>query len=73
MKQYCRYCAYCHECDCGYYCSEREHVMREIDIKRANTCKDYAYTDCGDIITGKQYQPRVKKLPLVEQITFEEV
>ena len=74
MKQYCRYCAFCSEVDGGYYCGEEEHLMTESDIKRVNVCKLYAYTDCGDVITGKQYQPREKQdkqLPQGEQIEFE--
>ena len=35
--------------------------MTESKIKRINSCKDYAYTPVGDVITGKQYQPRRKK------------
>lgn len=77
MKQYCRYCAFCCEVDDGYYCGEEEHLMLESDIKRANVCKHYAYTDAGDIITGKQYQPREaykkhdKQPPQGEQIELE--
>lgn len=60
--QYCRYCAWCCEVDCGYYCSEKQQLMTESKIKRVNSCKDYAYTDIGDVINpGKQYKPRQKK------------
>ena len=55
-KQYCRYCGMLSEGDC-YYCNYKG-VMSEDQIKRANTCKYYGYTDVGDIITGKQYKPR---------------
>lgn len=57
MKQYCRYCARCFEGD-TFYCGERDKVLSESQIKRANNCKDFALSDLGDIITGKQYQPR---------------
>ena len=57
MKQYCRYCAHCFEGD-AYYCTEHEHVLTETQIKRTNQCKDFAPSDLGDILTGKQYQPR---------------
>lgn len=33
--------------------------MSESQIKRANNCKDYGYTDVGDVISGKQYHPRI--------------
>ena len=59
MKQYCRYCGFCSEVDGGYYCGEREKLMSESQIKRANNCKDYGYTDVGDVISGKQYHPRI--------------
>lgn len=58
MKQYCRYCGLCHEVDGGFYCNEKEQLMTEREIKRANNCEHYGYTSCGDVITGKQYQPR---------------
>ena len=57
MKQYCRYCAHCFEGD-AYYCGEHKQVLSETQIKRANQCKDFALSDLGDILTGKQYQPR---------------
>ena len=60
MKQYCRYCGFCSEVDGGYYCGEREKLMSEGQIKRANNCKDYGYTDVGDVISGGQYKPRVE-------------
>lgn len=61
MKQYCRYCGSCIEVDVGFYCTDKEQLMTESEIKRANNCKNYGYTDCGDVITGKQYQPRTPK------------
>lgn len=59
MKQYCRYCGYCSEVDGGYYCGEKEKLISENQIKRANHCKEYGYTSVGDvIIPGRQYKPR---------------
>lgn len=77
MKQYCRYCGLCSEVDGGFYCSEKEQLMTENEIKRVNNCKDYGYCSCGDVITGKQYQPRklyqkrVMTPPQGEQIELE--
>ena len=65
VMKYCRYCAWCCEVDCGYYCSEKQQLMTESKIKQINNCKDYAYTTVGDVITGKQYQPRRKKNKIV--------
>ena len=59
MKQYCRYCGFCSEVDSGYYCGEHEKLMSESQVKRANNCKDYGYTDVGDVISGGQYHPRM--------------
>ena len=59
MKQYCRYCGFCSEVDGGYYCGEHEKLISESQIKHANNCKDYGYTDAGDVISGGQYKPRV--------------
>ena len=58
MNQYCRYCGFCSEVDSGYYCGEHEKLMSESQIKRANNCKDYGYTDVGAVIAGGQYHPR---------------
>lgn len=61
MKQYCRYCAFCFEAD-DYRCSNHpkgeEPHWTEADIKRVNKCKNFIYSDLGDIITGRQYHPR---------------
>lgn len=57
MKQYCRYCAHCFEGD-TFFCGEHDEVLSETQIKRANQCKDYTYSTLGDVLTGKQYQPR---------------
>jgi len=40
---------------------KKQQLMTESKIKRINSCKDCAYTPVGDVITGKQYQPRRKK------------
>ena len=58
MKQYCRYCGFCSEVDSVYYCGEHEKLMSESQIKRANNCKEYGYTDVGDVISGGQYHPQ---------------
>ena len=58
MNQYCRYCGFCSEVDSGYYCGAHEKLMSESQIKRANNCKDYGYTDVGDVISGGQYHPQ---------------
>ena len=61
MNQYCRYCAYCFDAEL-YGCSNEGGIhygiyMSEKMIKRANKCPVYAYTDLGDVITGRQYRP----------------
>ena len=58
MKQYCRYCGFCCEVDSGYYCGAKQLLMSESKIKQVNNCKEYGYTDMGDVITGRQYKPR---------------
>jgi biotin synthase-like enzyme len=58
MKQYCRYCGFCFEVDSGYYCGAHEKLMSESQIKRANNCKEYGYTDVVDVISGGQYHPQ---------------
>lgn len=66
MKQYCRYCAFCFEAD-QYRCSAeingQQLYMTERDIKRANKCPEFKLSELGDVITGRQYQPREKKQP----------
>ena len=69
MKQYCRYCAHCIEGDC-YYCTDHEKVLTEAQIKRENRCADFALSDLGDIITGRQYAPRAPREKL-DQIRME--
>ena len=66
MKQYCRYCAFCFEADefrCSAEPNGRQLYMTEADIKRPNKCKEFALSELGDVITGRQYNPREKKQP----------
>lgn len=62
MAQYCRYCAFCFEGD-GFFCSNKEPTkyLTEAQIKRKNSCKDFALSALGDVITGREYQPREPK------------
>lgn len=60
----CRYCTFCFEAD-DYRCSnhpngEQPH-WSEQQIKKLNHCKNFALSDLGDIITGKQFIPRKRK------------
>ena len=57
MKQYCRYCGAMSHGDV-YYCSIKEQVMSEWQVKRPNKCIDFGYCTLGDVDTGKQYHPR---------------
>lgn len=70
MKQYCRYCAFCFEAD-QYRCSAeingQQLYMTERDIKRANKCPEFELSELGDVITGRQYKPREKKEPEVNE------
>ena len=68
MKQYCRYCGFCCEVDSGYYCGAKQLLMSESKIKQVNNCKEYGYTDMGDVITGRQYKPRKNKSVKMEQL-----
>ena len=64
MTQYCRYCAFCFEADqfrCSAEIDGQQLYMTEDDIKRPNKCKAYTLSDLGDVITGRQYKPRIKK------------
>ena len=65
MKQYCRYCAFCFEAD-QYRCSAeidgKQLYMTENDIKRPNNCKEFQLSELGDVITGRKYKPRQKKV-----------
>lgn len=73
MKQYCRYCAFCFEGD-GYHCSDKDTCLSERQIKRANTCKNFALSELGDVVTGKAYKPRVKTEKHYKgQLTFEDI
>ncbi len=58
MKQYCRHCAFCIDSE-PFYCTNKEQLMSEAQIRRANTCSDFALAD-EDIISGKPYNPRRK-------------
>ena len=78
MKQYCRYCAFCFAAD-DYRCSDHPkglepHWTRE-QINRPNHCPNFALSDLGDVDTGKQYRPMVKRAEktIKGQITIEEV
>ena len=61
MKQYCRYCSFCFEAD-DYRCSNhpkgKQPHWTEEQIKIENHCENFNLSDLGDVITGRQYQPR---------------
>lgn len=62
MRQSCRYCAHCFdggEYRCSAMIDGKELYMSEDDIKKQNHCKEFALT--YDIITGKEYKPRLRK------------
>ena len=64
MKQYCRYCAFCFwagDYRCSNHPKGKEPHWDEEDIKRANNCPNFALTDMGCVINGRQYQPRKAK------------
>ena len=75
MKQYCRYCAFCFEGD-GFFCSnspdntEPDKYMTEEQIKRVNHCKDFELSALGDVISGRQYQPRKKKSQIYDFLQY---
>ena len=75
MKQYCRYCAVCFDGG-DYRCSNhpkgKQPHWGEEQIKRVNHCKNFALSDLGDVITGKQYKPRTRK-PKTEKESFEQL
>ena len=62
MKQYCQYCAFCFDGGDEYRCSNHPKGEQPYwsvkDIKRANKCPNFALSDQGSVITGKQYKPR---------------
>ena len=60
MKQYCRYCGSCIFGDC-YYCTDKQRVLTESEVKRANHCDSFNLSDLGDVDTGKQYKPKEPK------------
>lgn len=77
MRQSCRYCSYCFAAD-DYRCSNhpdgKQPHWSEQDIKRENHCKNFALSDMGCVINGRQYKPREKKKDTekdsFEQLTF---
>ena len=71
MKQYCRYCAFCHTDFDWYYCTEHETEMTEKRIKRPSKCHEFALSEMGDVISGKQYSPRKPKE--AEECGFEQL
>lgn len=56
MRQYCRYCAFCVYGDC-LYCSFHNKTLSETYATHTNTCNNFALSDMGDVITGRQYRP----------------
>ena len=60
MTQYCRYCAFCIDGN-ALYCTNHDKVLSDAEIRRVNHCKDFELSELGDVITGRQYQPRVGK------------
>ena len=65
MKQYCRYCVFCFEAD-DFRCSNHPRKLHphwnSEQINRENHCQNFALSDLGDVETGKQYNPRQKKI-----------
>ena len=54
-----------------------EKVLSDSYIRHINHCPDFAYTDNGDVETGKPYRPRGAYKPREqseepEQLTFEQ-
>lgn len=69
MNQYCRYCGYCFDGDAPF-CTAKEKVLSESELKRQNRCKDFWLSEFGDMLTGRQYKPRCRSE--IEQIKMEE-
>ncbi len=69
MRQYCRYCAFCFEGDV-FYCADKDMVLSEDKIKRANKCKEFAFVNV-DVITGKEYKPHNISELAKNQIKFD--
>lgn len=68
MAQYCRYCVFCFEGD-GFFCSDPSKdrnkplkYMDEAEIKRVNHCQNFALSELGDVLSGRQYKPRQNKV-----------
>lgn len=65
MKQYCRHCVFCIDSE-PYYCTVKEQLMSERQIKNINHCSEFALAD-DDVISGKPYSPREKYHKRTEQ------
>ena len=66
IKQYCRYCAFCFQADenefrCSAEINGQQLYMTRKQINRAKTCKEFKYCELGDVVTGKQYQPKQER------------
>ena len=66
IKQYCRYCAFCFQADedefrCSAEINGQQLHMTRKQINRATTCKEFKYCELGDVVTGKQYQPKQER------------
>lgn len=74
MKQYCQYCVFCFSGGDEYRCSNHpkgeQPYWSEKDIKRANNCPNFALSDQGSVITGKQYKPRGNKNDSISNSTL---
>lgn len=65
-KQYCRYCAFCFQSDedefrCSAEINGQHLFMTRKQINRAKTCTEFALSEMGDVVTGKQYQPKQER------------
>lgn len=65
-KQYCRYCAFCFQADedefrCSAEINGQQLYMTRKQINRAKTCPEFALSELGDVVTGKQYQPKQER------------
>lgn len=60
MTQYCRYCSFCFYGDTAY-CTDHEEVLSDRKLRQVNHCKDFDLSPLGDVITGRQYRPRMSK------------
>ncbi len=64
--KYCRYCTFCIdiENDC-YYCTYFDKILKRID--KVVSCVEFVMSELGDVDTGKQYKPRIKRKNMVTQ------